>query len=165
MDPRRLRTGEALAGAAGLVLLVDLFLTWYENVAVLHGRGTYAPLDTTANAWQSFAAIDLWLALTALVAIALAALTASQHSPAIPLATSVAVTFVGGVASVLVLYRLVNEPGADRLIDVRYGAFIGLMACVAITAGGWIAMRDEAAGTSPADQRPLPPAEPVPPPA
>ena len=165
MDPRRLRTGEALAGAAGLVLLVDLFLTWYENVAVKGAALASAGADTTADAWQSFAAIDLWLALTGLVAVALAALTASQHSPAVPLATSVAVTFIGAVATVLVLYRLVNEPGADKLIDVRYGAFIGLMACVAVTAGGWIAMRDEGAGTSPADQRPLPPAEPVPPPA
>src|SRR4051794_4429135 len=125
MDPRRLRTGDVVAGGAGLVLLIALFLPWYENVGVGGGvarevarniaRASH--VDTAASGWESFAALDFLLALVALTAIALAVLTAAQRSPAIPIALDVAVTFLGGVATVLVLYRLVNEPGTDELID------------------------------------------------
>ena len=51
MDLRRLRAGEWIAGVAGLVLLVALFLPWYGDEA------------GSRTGWQSLGALDVVLAI------------------------------------------------------------------------------------------------------
>jgi hypothetical protein len=129
MDLRRLRAGDVVASVSGAALLVALFLPWYSADG------------EEASAWQALSAIDLVLALVALLAASLLPVTASQRVPAVPVALSAFVTLAGMIGLLLVLVRLGSLPGAA---DGReWGLWLGLLAVAGIVAGGGLAMRDE----------------------
>ena len=133
---RRLRDGDWIAGAGGVVLLAAMFADWYAPDAVFGAPG--------GNAWQAFSVLDAVLALLALVPLALVALQATRDSPSLPVAFSVLTTVAGALATLLMLYRIVNQPGPNDAVTVELGAWIGLVAAVAIAGGGWRSMRVEA---------------------
>ena len=137
---RRLRDGELIAGAGGLALLVSLFLGWYSG----------------ASAWEAFSVVDVLLALLALVPLALVVVQATRESPSLPVAFSVFTVVAGLLATLLVLFRIVDKPGGG---DVELGAWIGLAAAVVTAAGGWRSMRVEeipGAPDPPVQDLPLP---------
>ena len=125
--------------AAGVGLLVSLFLDWYEG----------------ATGWRAFEVVDVVLLVVALSAIALAVLTAFQRTPAIPIAMASIVTLLAFVALVVVAYRTIDPPGdADR----AGGVWLALGASVALLAGAARAVRDERPGApaSPVEAEQLP---------
>jgi hypothetical protein len=124
MSLRRLRAGEWLAAAGGAGLLVALALPWYGG----------------QTGFESLAVIDVLLVLLALLAIALAVLQVTQDAPALPVGAGVLTVTFGAIGVLLVLYRLVDAPGPG---DVRPGAWLGLAAALAVTAGGWLSMAAE----------------------
>ncbi len=139
----RLRGGDLIAGAGGAALLVALFLDWYSG----------------ASAWQAFSVLDVVLALLALVPLALVALQATRASPSLPVAFSVLTTVAGALATLLVLYRILNQPGPNDRVEVELGAWIGLAAAAITAAGGWRSLRVEAipgAVTPPIEELPAP---------
>jgi hypothetical protein len=155
MDLRRLRAGEWIAGISGLVLLVALFLPWYEigEGIVL---GPPDQLDPRASAWDAFTVLDVLLALGALAAVAIVIVTATHATPAVPLAMQALLTLFSLLLLVLVVFRLLDPPdvsfveGGGRLVkaDVEEvsraaGAWLGLASTLGIVVGGLIAMRDE----------------------
>ena len=170
MELTRLRTADAIAGIGGVALLITPFLTWYSagGSATLGGREIEVSLNLTA--WEVFSITDVILALTALSGISLAVLTASRRSPALPVAAAVIATTLGALATLLVFYRILNQPGPNEVLEVKFGAFLGFLSVLAIAVGGWRAMRDEEweGAPVPTDVRPTPPAEgptdPAPPP-
>jgi drug/metabolite transporter (DMT)-like permease len=125
---RRLRDGEWVAGAGGVALLAALFLDWYSG----------------ASAWQAFSVLDVVLALLALVPLALVVLQATRESPSLPVAFSVLTTVAGALATLLILYRILDQPGPNDRVDVELGAWIGLAAAAVTAAGGWRSTRVEA---------------------
>jgi uncharacterized membrane protein len=150
----RLQPGDLLAGLAGALLLGSLFAPWY------------APTDDSAelSGWQAFAVIDILLALAALLGIALAVVTAARRTPTLPVALSVLGVPVGALATLLVLVRIVNQPGANDAVAVSYGAWLALAGTVALTAGAWWATADERSRGVPAphvEVRPAPPPGPA----
>src|SRR6266516_2970179 len=179
MAPSRLRPGEALAGACGVLLFAVMFAPWYEiggnltgvNGDVLRAAAARRGIDLSRNAWQSFGVIDIVMLVAVLAAVGLLLLTLTQRSVALPVAASVFVTVLGALATLLVLYRLINEPplavGAvtapDQLIDTKVWAYIGFVLCGGIALGGFLAMADEGQRLAQAEppsiaQRPIPPA-------
>jgi hypothetical protein len=136
MELSRLRRGHLLAAAGGVALLVVMFLDWYSV------GGADGVRAVGATAWQSFGLLDVLLALLALLGIALAVISAAQRSPALPAAMAVVTCSAGGIVLVLVLYRILNQPGPNDLVEVKYGAFLGFLAVAAIAAGGWDGMSD-----------------------
>jgi drug/metabolite transporter (DMT)-like permease len=124
----RLRGGEWVAGAAGVALLGALFAGWYSG----------------ASAWQAFSVFDVVLALLALVPLALVVLQATRESPSLPVAFSVLTTVAGALATLLILYRILDQPGPNDRVDVELGAWIGLAAAVLTAVGGWRSLRVEA---------------------
>jgi drug/metabolite transporter (DMT)-like permease len=129
---RRVRAADWIAAAAGVALLGSMFADWYARV------------DVGVNAWQAFSVLDIALALLASAPLALVVLQATRDSPALPVAFSVFTTVAGAVALLLILYRIVDQPGPNDAVDVEPGAWVGLVAAVVVTAGGWRSMRDEA---------------------
>jgi hypothetical protein len=170
VDLSRLRPGELIAAAGGAGLLVVMFLEWYATAGVTVVGGRRLVVSDGYTAWERFTVTDVLLALAALAALGLAVLTASRRSPALPVAATVLATGFGILATLLVFYRIVNQPGPNEIIEVKFGAFLGFVCALAITAGGMRAMRDEAGEDAPmaTDVRPAPPAEgprdPAPPP-
>lgn len=175
MDTSRLGQGQMIAAVAAAALFIIMFLSWYsvggeledrvdEEIERLEAQGVPddvieqareqaesavdAAGDTTANAWQAFDIIDLFLLLTILAALTLAAISATATRVNLPVALSSIVAGLGGLATLLVLYRLIDPPAEG--IDRSFGIFLGLVATAAIAYGGWRAMEDE--GTSFSDQ-------------
>jgi hypothetical protein len=141
MDLRRLRSGEWLAVAGGVALLVSLFTNWYS--ARVKVDGSSLELSQGFSAWESFTVIDVLLALIALAGIGLGAVQAAQTRPAMPLAAAVVTLVIGFVGVLLVAFRMLEQPGENQFIDLDAGAWLGLAATAAITAGAWLSMADE----------------------
>ena len=166
----RLRPGELIAAAGGVALLVVMFLEWYAAGGTTKVAGRDITISVGFTAWEAFGITDILLALAALIAIGLAVLTATRRSPALPVAASVITATTGILATLLVLYRILNQPGPNEFIEVKLPAFLGFLCVLAIAAGGWRSMRDESWEDAPVptDVRPAPPAEgprePAPPP-
>jgi hypothetical protein len=135
MDVRRLRPGEWLSLAGGVALIVSLFSTWYTLSA--------GALTASASGWQAFTVIDVLLALVAAGGIALAVVQAVETRPALPVAASVLLVPVGFIGVLLVVFRLIVQPGPNELVDLGAGAWLGLAATLAISAGAWLAVGDE----------------------
>ena len=114
-------------GACALLLLVALFLPWYG--------------DPSSSAWEAFAALDVILALLALVAVSVPVATAMHRVPALPLALESLTVLFGLLGLVLVLIRVLNLPGEADGREI--GLWLGLLATLGISAGGLIGMRDE----------------------
>lgn len=131
MDPRRLRVGEWLAGLSGALLLVSLFLHWY-------GPPGGAPKLT---AWQSFAVIDVVLALAGAMGVALALVTAMHRTQAVPTALSALLVYVSVTALLLLLFRVASPPGHHLTREA--GLWIGLVACIGLVAAAMTSLRDE----------------------
>jgi hypothetical protein len=160
MPTAKVRPGELVAGACGVLLLVVTFLPWYEiggNVQGAVGRelrllAASRGLDLSRNAWQAFSVLDIVLFVTAMAAVGLLALAVAQRSVALPVAISVLVALLGAVAAVLVLIRLIDPPGltlssgvpvSSTAVGVRAWAYVGLALCGGIALGGFLAMADE----------------------
>ncbi len=156
MNIDKLRTGERVAAVAAVILLVSMFLlTWFsvsvdeaaslssEDAAAVGEAFTSVDLGGTTfgtNAWVSYGFIDLVLLVTIIVAIGLAALTASARTVSLPVAASALTTGLGILSVLLIVYSLIDTPFG---FGVALGVFVGLLAAIGIAVGGWLAMRDE----------------------
>ncbi len=123
----RLRDGDVIAGSAGIALLAVMFLDWYSG----------------ATAWQAFSVLDLLLGWLIALALALAVSNIAGRGPAVPVALGVITTTLALAATLLVLYRILNQPGPNDVIEVRAGAWLGLGAVAAVFGGAWWSMSDE----------------------
>jgi hypothetical protein len=146
VDTSRISFGETVAAASGFVLFVLLFFPWYE-VSSLLGSESF-------NAWQSFGFIDLVLFLVSAVAVGAAVARAGGVMPAqLPAPPGQIVAAAGGLAVLLILFRLIDTPGGDTSegIEVgrKIGAFLGLLAAGGVAFGGYTAMQEEAPGRAP----------------
>src|SRR3954453_18730675 len=113
MRLERVRPIDWVAGATGVILLVVLALPWYDL------------LDGSLSAFQAFSVVDLWLALTALLAIAIPLVTAARDAPAVPLAVAVAAVACSWIAVLLALWRAIDQPGKG--LDPTAMPWIGLL--------------------------------------
>lgn len=157
IEPRRLRAGEALAGLAGVGMVVFLFLPWYGVGAL----PSYGVAGRAVSGWQALSVIDIVLAIIAALAIALAVVTATQRSPALPVVLATLTWPLGMVATILVVVRLIARPGPNAMVSDRYGAYLALVAALGIAYGAFLAMREEAPTWGEAARRRRRPAAPT----
>jgi hypothetical protein len=168
-DVNRLRTGELVAGIGGIALILIMFIFhWYGPSGSIQAQAAAANIDLNGlNAWKIFDFTDIVLFVVALIGVGLAVLTALEQAPALPVAGSVVTTVAGLVGSVWLFYRILNQPGPNDVIEVEIGAWLGLVATLAIAVGGWMSMREESVSTVQpqfGQTRPAPPPSPAPPP-
>jgi drug/metabolite transporter (DMT)-like permease len=130
---RRLRDGEWIALAGTIALVASLWLHWYGTRAGVGER----------TAWQAFGILDVVLAVLALVPVALAVTQATRASPALPTFFSVMTVLAGGLAALLILIRIVAQPGPNALVTVQAGAWVAFAAAVVVAGGGWRSARVE----------------------
>ena len=143
---------DLLAGVAGVVLLISLFLPWFGPSAMLEealreaeevtreagGRPPEAP-DVTKTAWQAFSFVDLLLALTALAGIRAGVAALARQGGRTMIGATAVTAGLGAMASLLVLYRVINPIGeAGR----EYGLFVGLFAALGVAVGGWLGLEE-----------------------
>jgi hypothetical protein len=136
----RLSRGELIAGIAGLVLILTMFIfAWYG----LEGFSG-----------DAFDALDDWvniiLVFTAFSAMSLALFGSDMARAEVPL--SVVTTVLGGLSAIVILIYIISPPsiGFGSLgsvdLDTKFGVWLGLISAIAIAVGGWLTMQEE--GTS-----------------
>jgi hypothetical protein len=151
MDLDRLRTGERIAGISGLILLILLWLTWF-NLDVPDTPGV--EIDTGLSAWQAFSLIDIIVFITAVSAIALGLMAATQTSVNLPVTLSAIVAGLGILSVLLILFRIISPPDFEAFgvtvadTNRSYGVFLGLLAALGVTYGAWLTMQEEGASFS-----------------
>jgi hypothetical protein len=139
-----------VAGAVALAVFM-FFFDWYGgNVSGLpHGaRLTGATLSSTG--WQTFTVSRwVWL-LTILVALGSAFAPASGYKDDARLPLGAIVAGLGALASALIVIRIVHHPGpsaSSGSLHVSYGIkagiWLGLLAALTITFGGYAQTRPE----------------------
>jgi hypothetical protein len=131
--PGAIRLGEALAGAAALALLLVTFLDWYAPRA--RGEGL--------SAWGAFAFVDILLGAVIALGLALIVSQVAGRGPTVPVALEVLTATVALCTALIVLYRILDQPGPNDLIAVEPGAWLGLAAVAAVFAGAWWSLTDE----------------------
>ena len=145
MNTGTVERGALIAGISGIALLIVMFFSWFgaPDEVQQFGVETGVEADTTATAWQALSLIDIILFLVGLVAVAYAGIQYTGASVSAPVAMSALTAGAGGLAVLLILYRLIDPPeDASR----EFGIFLGLIAAAGITYGGYLGMQEE--GTS-----------------
>jgi hypothetical protein len=137
--PARLRRGEIVAGIGGLALLVLLFAAPWLSARSGH----------TSTGWDGLSILR-WLSIVlALTALALAFTQVLRSAPAVPVTLSVFVTVLGALTVILLVIRLLTTGSS-----LEVGAWLGLLAAIAITLGGFLSMREED-GSRPDPEHPI----------
>jgi hypothetical protein len=177
MDLSKLRSGELVAAVGGIVLLISLlFLNWYGVGGTVDTPFGSFNVGGDFGAWDHqgfFGTIaNLIILAAALVAIGLAVITATSRTVALPAASSAITAGFGVAAVVLILGRMLMQPGPNGSVDLKFGIYLALIGAAAIFWGGWRAMQDEgesaraardrvrtrtSAGATPARRREPPP--------
>jgi hypothetical protein len=136
MDTSRLTTGDMIAGVGAVVLLISLFLPWY-GVSLDIGN---VSVSESASGWESLVFIDILLFLISIAAIGVVAARAAGQLPA-EVPGAVVLLGLGGLAVLLVLYRIIDIPADDVPDEVdlsrKIGVFIALIGAAAVAYGGW----------------------------
>jgi hypothetical protein len=126
-EPPHLRRGEILAGASAVALLVFLLaLNW------LTVRGH------SRHGWEAIPVLRWVLLVSALTALTLTFTQATRPGPGLPVSLSVIVTVLGALSTLLLIIRLLTTSAG-----LCAGAFLGLLAVIGITVGGFDSLRRE----------------------
>ncbi len=149
MELDRLNLGEKIAGVSAILLFIFMFFEWFgvEVSGVGGFSGTIS--GEGGNAWDTLDFIPIVLVIAIVAALVLAGirLADSPLEPSVPLSAIVAV--LGGLATLLVLYRIVFPPsfgsfgGVSVDATLSVGIFLGLLASAGIAYGGYSAMRED----------------------
>jgi hypothetical protein len=135
-------TGEQVAGAAGLALILIMFLfAWF-------GFPDVEALGIDTKGLDAFDALDDWvniiLVFTAFSGISLALFGSGMAR--VPVSLSVITTVLGGLSAIVVFIYILSPP---HELDRELGVWLGLIAAACVGLGGYLAMQEE--GTSFAD--------------
>jgi len=139
----RLRTGEAIALIAAVLLAVLLALDWFM-LSTPDARVGQHESGIRSLGWFA----ELLVIFAILSALALAFFTVTNRAPGVPVMLGVLTTCLGVFAFLAIAVRLVAQPGlgvdaGNADVDIRLPAYLGLVAAAGIVYGGWRTMADE----------------------
>ena len=143
MKLSRLRSGEAIALAGAVALIVLLALDWFF-LSTPDARIGAHESGIRSVGWFA----DLLLFFAILSALALAVFTVTLRATAVPVMLGVLTTLFGAIAFLTVLFRLIFQPGlgveaGNADVEVEWPAYLALVATGLIAFGGWRTMADE----------------------
>jgi hypothetical protein len=151
---KRLGLGGGIALVAAILLFILMFQQWYgpaitvENDLLILG----VLFTTGGTAWQALEVTPIFLALAIAVAVGAALLRAVGSDRKLVVPPGAAVCVLGGLPSLLILYRIISPPEAGSMQGIpteralQTAIYFALLAALGIAYGGRRIMRDE--GTS-----------------
>lgn len=137
MSLRRLRSGELIALAGAICLIVALTLPWYENA---QGK---------LGAWATFGPAVVLLIICAGAALLLALATVTERTTALPVAAAIWSTLFGFLGSIAAIVRLLERP--EHATELCAGSWLALIGALAVLIGSWQSLRDERTSMYPPD--------------
>jgi uncharacterized membrane protein YhaH (DUF805 family) len=151
MNVERLSTGEKIAGVSAILLFIFMFFDWFTAEVSVSSGSFVGSASAGGSAWDALEVIPIFLviAIVAAVGVAVVRLTDADFEPSISM--NAVVALLGGLAVVLILYRIIDKPGGGSLAGVSVdvspavGIFLGLIAAAGIAYGGYRAMQEEGA--------------------
>ncbi len=129
-----------MAAGGGALLFAALFLPWFGKVSRFCVPLAGHSCGHNFDAWRVFDVTDLVLAAAALSGIGMAVLAGSSSKTDSQITSACLTVPLALLATVLVLYRVFEPVGK---LDPRFGLYVGLTACLAITYGSWRAVRND----------------------
>ncbi len=166
-EDRGLRSGHLTALAGAVLTLGSLWAPWYrlhlpaalrdllQQRADAYGPAagnfmrslaSLLPDSVSGDAWLVFGRTDVVLALLSALVIVTLLAAAGTFGPGIGVAGGSAArvaSLAGTVAGLAVVARMIDPPGPNAYLDVRWGAWACLLGCVLMVGGGIAAMRPE----------------------
>jgi hypothetical protein len=124
-----LGSGELVAAACGLGLLVVMFIPWFSANG---GNST---------AWQAFSITDLLIFAAALAGLGVGIVALTGLSVSYPIAGSAIATGFGALAFACILIRLIDPPDD---VDREIGVWLGLFLAAGVVVGGYLGMQEPA---------------------
>lgn len=174
MELDRLSIGEKIAAVSGVLLFVFMFFDWYGVEVSGVGGFTGSISGAGGSAWDALDVIPIFLMLAIVVALGVAIVRLTDADLEPPVSMNAVVAALGGLAVLLILYRIVDKPGGGDFggvavgLTLKPGIFLALIAAAGIAYGGWSAMREEGLTFDDqadrlSDREPPPPPPPAPP--
>jgi hypothetical protein len=182
MDVNKLTQGEKIAGVSAILLFIFMFFDWFSYSI---SGGSFG-ISAGGNAWDTLDFIPIVLLVTIIATIANAAIEASESEIETPVHGATAVTVLGAISVLLILFRIIDPPGSSVGgvsvdVSIEFGIIVSFFAAAGIAYGGYRAMQEEGAtfgdaadrlsggsrggpGAGPPPPPPPPPASPPPPP-
>lgn len=181
MELDKLNTGEKVSAASAILLFVFMFFEWFGvKVSGVSGFSGTVATGEGGSAWDALDVIPIFLMLAIVVAIGVAVIRLTDADLEPPVSLNAIVAGLGGLAVLLILYRIISPPdfgsfgGVTVEATLKFGIFLGLIAAAGIAYGGYSAMREEGAtfggeadrlsGGPPPPPPPPPPSQQPPPP-
>ena len=142
----RVKAADWATGFFGAALIGLLWAPWFNADGTYGAYFNHAtsPRSSGGNAWQSMAINDIVLLIAGLAGIWVLVATATQATPAVPIASTAFAIFGGLIASALVAVRLIWPPDLGPGPTARgSGAWLALDAAIGLTLAALVSMRDE----------------------
>jgi hypothetical protein len=161
VDMGGLRRSDQIVGISAIAFFVFLFFFKWFGVSSSASVGGISYSDS-ANGWHTFTNSRwIWI-VTIVVALAAVAISAGALNLKRPAHLGVLVAALGALSAILVIYRILDHPSAgtsgtiagvhySASVGIKIGIWLGLIAALGVTYGGYLAMQDE--GTSLSDVR------------
>lgn len=151
MEADKLSTGEKVSAVSAILLFVFMFFDWF-GVKVSGVPGFSGDISGSGgSAWDALDVIPIFLMLAIVVAIGVAVVRLTDADLEPPISMNAIVAALGGLAVLLILYRIISPPdfgsfgGVSVDATLKFGIFLGLIAAAGIAYGGYSAMREEGA--------------------
>jgi hypothetical protein len=133
---KALGIGEKIIIIAAVVLFIDGFLPWY-NI-------DFGPFGSVSwNAWEGWG--EIWSILAILIGLVMAGVVVVKGLTDVEIPDNVSgvtwpkILLGGGMAAVvLVVIKLLNESS-----HLGFGFYVGIIAAIALAAGGYMMYREE----------------------
>ncbi len=142
MDANRLSQGQLIAAGSAIALFIFTFLPW------LGGEGV-----DSINLWKSTSTLDIYILLATILIVGPALMAATGGAGELPFTGAALTMVLGAIAVVLIFFFMLGPvPGFDsgedtnEGIEKKIGLWLGLLAAIGITIGGFMAAGDEARG-------------------
>lgn len=151
MEADKLSTGEKVSATSAVLLFVFMFFDWF-GVEISGVSGFSGEVSGSGgSAWDALDVIPIFLMLAIVVAIGVAVVRLTDADVEPPVSMNAIVAGLGGLAVLLILYRIISPPdfgsfgGVSVDATLKFGIFLGLIAAAGIAYGGYSAMREEGA--------------------
>jgi hypothetical protein len=141
---RRLRPVDWATGFFGAALIGLLWAPWYQPAG--HAASlTGAPHPWKGGtAWQAMTVDDVIFLIAGVAALALVVLTVFYSTAAMPIAAAVFATWLGLIAAVLAIIRLISPPDLGPGPTGREaGVWLGTAAAIGLAVSAALNMRGE----------------------